>query len=431
MTRRTRASALVLVVALVAAVASSTGASAARSRAKNDTQGITDTEIRVGGVGGYSVNPVNLPYDQMVDGVNAYFAMINEEEGGVFGRELKIVKNRDDRSQSITNLLQTRALVEIDKVFAIMPVVTTGFAGARYATKNGVPVFGYHISNDWEDAPNLFGETGSASCFDCPDPTYPWLAKQLGATRVGVIGYNVDIAADCVRWQKKSYNKFGVKTPYVNDSLAFGFTESAFAAEIAKMKKAKIDMLSTCMDSNGSLLIKQAMDAAGLKVPVQWGEGYNQAFLDEFADDLDGLHMSLSEQPFEDPLPSPGMVNYLEWMEKTGGHVHKISLAGWIVADLFVTGLKAIGENPTRSKLIKELNTIDDFTANGITSGIDWTVAHSDNDKGQSCRAFLKVVNGKFVQEFAEPGKPFVCLDNDTKSLDDFVVKAAGTQPTE
>ena len=128
MTRRTRASALVLVVALVAAVASSTGASAARTRAKKgDTQGVTDTEIRVGGVGGYSVNPVNLPYDQMVDGVNAYFAMINEEEGGVFGRELKVVKNRDDRSQSITDLLATRALNETDKVFAIIPVVTTGF----------------------------------------------------------------------------------------------------------------------------------------------------------------------------------------------------------------------------------------------------------------------------------------------------------------
>ena len=428
MARRARVSAVVTVLALVVAAASAPGASAARSSAKNDTQGVSDDEIIVGGVGGYSVNPVNLPYDQMVDGVNAFFAMVNEEQGGVYGRKLRVVKDRDDRSQSITNLLQTRALVEQDKVFAIMPVVTTGFAGARYTTKNGVPVFGYHISNDWEDAPNLFGETGSATCFDCPDPTYPWLATQLGAARVGVIGYNVDISADCVRWQVKSYKKFGVKTPYVNDSLAFGFTESAFAAEIAKMKDAGIDMLSTCMDSNGSLLIKQAMDAAGLEVPVQWGEGYNQEFLDEFGDQLDGLHISLSEQPFEDPMPSEGMANYLEWMGKTGGNVHKISLAGWIVADLFVEGLQTIGRNPTRSKLIKALNKMDDFTAHGVTSGIDWTTAHSDNADGLACRAFLKVVDGQFVQEFSEPGKPFVCLDARTKSLDDYVVKAAGLE---
>jgi len=426
MTRRTRVSALLTVLALLAATAWVTRASAARP-AKNEP-GITNDEIRVGGVGGFSTNPVGLPYDEMVDGVEAYFAMINEEEGGVFGRDLVVANMRDDASQSIKNLLQTRALVEEDKVFAVLPVAGVGFAGARYLTKKGIPAFGYHISNDWEDAPNLFGETGSATCFDCPDPTYPWLAKQLGATRIGIIGYNVDIAQDCVRWQKKSYNEYGFKTPYVNDVLAFGFTEAAFAAEIEKMKDANIDMMSTCMDSNGSLLIKQAMDAAGLVVPVQWGEGYNQEFLDAYGDQLDGLHMSISEQPFEDPLPSEGMANYLEWMETTGGSVHKISLAGWIVADLFVEGMKAIGENPTRAKLIKKLNTFDNFTAHGITSGIDWTVAHSDSAEGLSCRAFLRVENGRFVQEFSEPGKPFVCLDGQTESLDDFVVKAAGLE---
>ena len=425
--------AVLAVVALTALGTSATGVSATSSAKKNDTQGITKTEIRVGGVGGFSTNPVGLPYDQMVDGVNAFFAMINETENGVYGRELKVVKMRDDASQSIKDLLQTRALVEEDKVFAVLPVATVGFQGAKYLTKNGVPTFGYHISNDWEDAPNLFGETGSATCFDCPDPTYPWLAKQLGVKRVGIIGYNVDIAQDCVRWQKKSYHKYGIKTPYVNDVLAFGFTEASFAPEIRKMKKAKIDMMSTCNDSNGSLAIKKAMDAAGLNVPAQWGEGYNQEFLDRNGDALDGLYMSISEQPFEDPMPSIGMQNYLEWMQRTGGHVHKISLAGWILADLFVQGLKAIGPNPTRSKLIKALNKMRNFTAHGISigggSGIDWTVAHSDNNEGQSCRAFLKVENGKFVPVFGEPGKPFVCLDGNAKSLDDYEVKAAPVEP--
>lgn len=425
MTRATRVSALVVVLALIVAAGWSTGVVGARVRTGNSTQGITDTEIRVGGVGGFSVNPVNLPYDEMVDGVKAYFAMVNAE-GGVFGRKLKVVKMRDDASQSVKDLLQTRALVEEDGVFAVMPVATIGFAGARYLTKNGVPAFGYHISNDWENAPNLFGETGSATCFQCPDPTYPWLAKQLGAKRVGVIGYNVDIAQDCVAWQEKSYRKYGIKTPYVNDVLAFGFTEASFAPDIEKMKQAKIDMLSTCMDSNGSLLIKQAMDAAGLKIPVQWGEGYNHDFLAQFGRELDGLHLSISEQPFEDPMPSEGMQSYREWMQKTGGNVHKISLAGWIVADLFVEGLKAIGKHPTRAKLINAINKIDDFTAHGITSGIDWTKAHHDTSEGEACRAFLKVENGQFVQEFAEPGKPFVCLDGNAKSLDDFTVRAAG-----
>jgi branched-chain amino acid transport system substrate-binding protein len=376
------------------------------------------------GLGGYSVNPVGLPYDDINDGVNAYFAMVSSE-GGVNGRQLKLVKIRDDASQPVKNLLQTRALVEEDKVFAVMPVATINFSGARYLTKKGVPAFGYHISNDWENAPNLFGETGSSTCFDCPWPIDPWVAKQLGAKRVGVIGYSVQIAQDCVRWRKDSYNKYGIKTPYVNDVLAFGFTISSFAADVQKIKDAKLDLLTTCMDSNGSLLVKQAMAKAGINIPVQWGEGYNQDFLDAHASDLDGLYLSLSEQPFEDPQPSQGLQLFRQWMGTTGGTINKISEAGWEDADLFVAGLQKIGRNVTRQRLIDAINKFKSWSAHGINSGVDWTKSHKDYGGGVSCQSFVKVENGKFVPVFGESGKPFVCLKTHTKSLDDFVIQAA------
>jgi len=429
MTRRSRVVALLAALALATiGVGSGTAPAATRQAPPGQRQGITPTEIRVGGVGGFSVNPVGLPYDQIEDGVRAYFAKINSE-GGVFGRQLKIIKMRDDASQPVKNLLQTRALVEQDGVFAVMPVATINFSGAKYLTKKGVPAFGYHISNDWENGPNLFGETGSATCFTCPDPTYPWLAKQLGAKRVGVIGYSVAIAQDCVKWQVASYKKFGVQVPYVNDVLAFGFTVSSFAADVQKIKDAHLDMLSTCMDSNGSLLIKQSMNKAGINIPVQWGEGYNQDFLEKNASDLNGLYLSVSEQPFEDPMPSEGLQNYLQWMQKTNGHVNKISLAGWIDADLFVEGLQRAGKNVTRQKLINTVNKITDFTAHGIEVNVDWSKAHHKDPNGTACRAFLKVESGKFVPVFGQPGKPFVCLEHDVKSLDNFVVRAAGTAP--
>jgi hypothetical protein len=327
----------------------------------------------------------------------------------------------------VKNLLQTRALVEEDKVFAVMPVATINFSGARYLTKVGVPAFGYHISNDWQNAPNLFGETGSYTCFDCPWPIDAWVAKQLGAKRVGVIGYSVQIAQDCVRWRKGAYNRFGVKTPYVNDVLAFGFTESSFAADVQKIKNAHLDMLTTCMDSNGSLLIKQAMAKAGINIPVQWGEGYNQAFLDRYGKDLDGLYLSLSEQPFEDPLPSVGLQLFRQWMTNTGhaDTINKISEAGWEDADLFVAGLQKIGRNVTRQRLIDAINKFKSWSAHGINSGVDWTKAHNRNTGGLSCQSFVKVVNGKFVPTFGQPGKPFVCLKAQTRNLNDFTITAA------
>jgi len=425
MTRSTRVLAVLAVVALVSAAAWSMGASAAVRRAPSgQTDGVTATEIRVGGVGGYSTNPVGLPYHDINDGVNAYFAMINSQ-GGVNGRQLKLVKIRDDASQPIKNLLQTRALVEEDHVFAVMPVATINFSGARYLTKKGVPSFGYHISNDWENGLNLFGETGSTSCFDCVWPIDAWLAKKLGATRVGVIGYSVQIAQDCVRWKKNTYHHFGIKTPYVNDVLAFGFTESSFAADVQKIKNANLGMLATCMDSNGSLLVKQALNKAGVNIPVQWGEGYNQEFINKYGNDLAGLHLSLSEQPFEDPMPSQGLQLFRQWMNTTGGNINKISEAGWEDADLFVTGLQKIGTNVTRQRLINAINRFKSWSAHGINSGVDWTTAHHDNSSGLSCQAYVTVQNGKFVTEFGEPGKPFVCLDAKTKSLDNFTISAS------
>ena len=429
MTRRTRWLALLAAVALVGAAAWSGGAGAATGRKKpppGQTDGVTATQICVGSLGGYSTNPVGLPYQDINDGVNAYFAMVNSQ-GGVNGRMLKICKTRDDASQPVKNLLQTRALVEQDKVFAVMPVATINFSGARYLTKKGVPGFGYHISNDWQNAPNLFGETGSYTCFDCPWPIDAWVAKQLGAKRVGVIGYSVQIAQDCVRWRKNAYNSFGVKTPYVNDVLAFGFTASSFAADVQKIKDAHLDMLTTCMDSNGSLLVKQEMNKAGINIPVQWGEGYNQAFLDKYGKDLDGLILSLSEQSFEDPQPSVGLQEFKQWMTSTGhaSTINKISEAGWENADLFVAGLQKIGKNVTRQRLIDAINKFKSWSAHGINAGIDWTHAHYRYNGGDSCNSFVEVVNGKYQLKFSEPGKPFVCLPTKTKNLDDFTIRAS------
>ena len=60
-----------------------------------DQPGVTDTEIRVGGIASIN-NPLNQNYGQIYDGVEAYFKMINDG-GGIYGRKLKLVAKRDDQ----------------------------------------------------------------------------------------------------------------------------------------------------------------------------------------------------------------------------------------------------------------------------------------------------------------------------------------------
>jgi branched-chain amino acid transport system substrate-binding protein len=112
------------------------------------------------------------------------------------------------------------------------------------------------------------------------------------------------------------------------------------------------------------------------------------------------------------------MDDYFEWMEKSGGATNEISMAGWISADMFVTGLRGAGPSFTRQGVIDYINTLDDFDAGGIHSGVDWTIQHTEEGP-ESCFSVLKIVDGAFEPQFGEPGKPFVCIDNDADEVPD------------
>ena len=419
---RSSATIVGVVLALVGTAFSATAGGSRPGLPPGQTQGITSNSIKVGGIAGIE-NPVNLPYGDIYVGAQAYFDMINAQ-GGVAGRKINFAVKRNDSSQPTRDLLQVRALNEEDKVFAIIPVAALYLTGADYTVQHGIPVFGYHVSNDWQKGPNLFGETGSTTCFTCVYPPHAWIARQLGATKVGVLGYNVQIAQDCTDWHVLSLHKYGIKTPYVNKALAFGFTISAFAADVEKIRKSGIQILTTCQDSNGSLLAKEAINQGGVNIPVVWGEGYSYDFLQRFGSKLDGLYLSLSEQPFEDPQPSVGLKQFMDAMAKGGHSLNKVALAGWENADLFVTGLKKVGRNLTRQKLIDAINTTTNWTAHGINSGVNWKVdGHKIVKNGLDCSSYVKVENGKFVPVFGKPGHPFVCLKGNAKSLDDVIYK--------
>jgi hypothetical protein len=110
------------------------------------------------------------------------------------------------------------------------------------------------------------------------------------------------------------------------------------------------------------------------------------------------------------------MDDYFEWMEKIDGPVNEISITGWMNADLFVTGLRAAGPEFTRQSVIDAINQIEDYDAGGIHAGVNWTIQHTEQNP-QDCFSILKVVDGAFEPQFGEPGKPFVCLDNDADEL--------------
>lgn len=373
--------------------------------------GVTDTEIRVGGVVS-KTNVLGLPLDQAFQGAKAYFEMINSQ-GGIYGRKLALAAERDDRM--VNNPAEIEALISQDKVFAILPVATLLFTGADIAASKGIPTFGWNINAQWEGPTNLFGEKGHV-CIDCAYPTQPWLAKTLGAEKVALLAYNVDQSKECADGIKKSFARWPSAEIAYTDNVPFG--EQNLSVQVSKMKDASVELVLTCMDTNGSITLAREMNRQELDVPQYLQNGYDFNMLNNFGDLFEGSYVLSIFTPFEVPNPPPGLQKYFEWIDKTGGRRGELSLAGWLNADLFYRGLVAAGPEFTRTSVVDAINQMTDWTADGIMPPINWTYEH-ERDRPASCGVISKIENRKFVPQFGTPTEPRICLDNDTPELPD------------
>ena len=397
---------------LAAAVPASAGADTPSQQFPPvDQPGVTSTQINVGGVVA-KTNPLGGDYASAFDGVQAYFNMVNaSKDKGVYGRKLNLSSKRDD--QVGMNRQEVQGLISEDNVFAVLPVATLLFTGADLLGQSGIPTFGWNINAEWgsEQAPgppNLFGEKGSYLCFTCASQTLPWLAQKLHKKKLGVLAYQVPQSADCAKGVQATFDKYtSAKIEFIDTSLAFGVTD--LSNDVSQMKDKGVDLVTTCMDNNGTLTLAKEMKKQGLNANQYLPNAYNQKFISENAPFFQGSYALTFFTPFEVKQKPQGLKDFQKWMKKGGFEQNENAMAGWINADQFVTGLKEAGPDFTRQKVVDAINAEKNFTAHGLLAGIDWSVSHQA-DQPQGCTVLSKIDNGKFLPSFGQPGKPFVCF---------------------
>jgi hypothetical protein len=373
--------------------------------------GVTQTEINVGGVVS-KTNPLGGDYASAFDGVQAYFNMVNaSKDKGIYGRKLNLTSKRDD--QVGMNRQEVQGLISEDNVFAVLPVAVLLYTGADLLGQSGIPTFGWNINAEWgsEQAagpPNLFGEKGSYLCFTCPTQTLPWLAQKLKKKKIGLLAYQVPQSADCAKGVQATFDKYpSAKVEFVDTSLAFGVTD--LSNDVSQMKDKGVNLVTTCMDNNGTLTLAKEMKKQGMDAVQYLPNAYNQKFISENAPFFQGSYALTFFTPFEVKQKPKGLKDFQKWMKKGGFEQNENSMAGWINADQFVTGLKEAGPDFTRQKVIDAINAEKNFTAHGLLAGLDWSVVHQA-DQPEGCTVLSKIENGKFVPSFGQPGKPFVCF---------------------
>lgn len=383
-----------------------------------DQPGVSDTEIHVGGVLTDTMNATGVSYGPAFGGVKAYFDYINETEGGVYGRKLVLSSERDDKLGQ--NREEVQSLLEQDDVFAALPLATSLFTGAELLADEGIPSFGWQINaefgseNNTPGPPNLFGAAGSFNCFTCAQAGInTWLPKQEKLKNAGIIAYGVPQSADCATGAENSFEKYKTaKVAFVDKSLTFGGPD--FSAQVSQMADEDVDFIVACIDFNGVVNLRKEMLRQGLEASMVLPNSYDPKVIEENAEFLDGLYVGTLFAPLETKPKPEGVKLFEKYMKKGDYEITENAIVGWINADLFVEGLKAAGPDFTREKVVDAINQMTDFTAKGFVPPTDWTTAH-END--QDCMAFLKIVDGKFKPAFGKPGKPFLCFEDDAKTI--------------
>jgi len=382
-----------------------------------DTDGITPTQVSVGALV-TATGPIGGAYAQIVQGVKAYFDLVNTK-GGINGRHLVVSNVIDDQTNPSRNSSQARALVEDDHVFAVF-ASSPLFPAGTYLAQKGIPTFGTNFNAEWHSGPSLFGHNGSFNNVTMPGPYLSFLAKKTGATAAALVAYTVAQSADCATGQAGAFKRFGISVPVLDNSLPFGASNAT--GDIQKMKDNHVGFVATCMDPTGNVLIARELQKAGLaNVKMYWPNGYSPETLKSYASSMEGVYFGVPEVPLEDRAKSPEMDLFFTQMAKVNPtqQVGEYALYGWVVADLFAKGLTMAGPSPTRSSVVSNLNTLTHWTANGLIPGVDWTKQHTGiSHTNLDCTATVQVQHGRFVPVFDSPDSPFVCFAPDSTTTD-------------
>jgi ABC-type branched-subunit amino acid transport system substrate-binding protein len=398
--------AVVLAVSLAAC-----GNSATVISNNGGTNGVSAHSIVVGGIASVT-GPLPLAFAPVFDGVHAYLDMVNAS-GGIDGRTIDFADALDDGSDPSQDLQQARTLVQSDHVFAVVGVATPSFVGGSYLADNDVPTFGYDVNPQWTDGPSLFGYEGSFIDFEHPGPEPAYLAEQVGAKRVGIVAYNLSASSEGCVGIANVMAKFHIPVEF--EDLSISPPAIDLSADVNRMRAKGVDFVASCLDLNGNLVLSRALKSAGMGSAVQyWLDGYDESALASSASLMDGAYFLIGHVPFgsgeQQPTKYPEMALYLKELHKyfPADEPSEPSVAGWISAEMFCTGLKMIGHDVTRARLVAAINSLTDYTG-GLVAPIDWKVEHTENGP-VDCNVFVRAVGTRFVPVFGSPRTVFTCF---------------------
>lgn len=333
-----------------APTAASPGASPA---AVGDTTGVTDTQILLGSTLPLS-QTVAAAYAPISDGMRAYFDYINDVEGGVYGRKIKVLFG-DDHYNPPDTVEVTRKLVEQDKVFAMMGGLGTQAQSAvwKYLEANGVPDMFLLTGETKFTDPVVKSRFGFLVDYLTEAKILgKYVADNFAGKKLGIIAQNDEFGHEGEQGIRE-----GVKDANMEIFVEYyEETQSDLIAQVQRLKNENVDVIAAyTMPIQVASAIKGAHETLGWNVPIVI-TGVDAV---EVVAQLAGLNniegtvsVVFGHQVFEKDVP--GIAKHWEIMAKFAPGVKptNLTLVGATIAEAMTKILQETGPDLTREKFL-------------------------------------------------------------------------------
>jgi branched-chain amino acid transport system substrate-binding protein len=349
----------------IAAAAFLLAASGALPAQADNTQGITDTTIKIGNLGPFSgesavFNPLNY-------GPEAYLRYINAQ-GGVHGRKFETVF-ADDACNEAKGIAAAKKLIYEDKVFMIIGHPCSGVAMAikPMLDKEGVPWVGLSANPKITNpvTPSMFhvAYTGLASGRTMAS----FAMSKQGVTKIALVQHSNDWAHGYCD-PATSYIKEHGGEVAVETAMERGSTDAT--AQVLQIKTSGAQAVMGCLYQQELVILLRDMRKYGVGVPVLGALGADFEQTVDQVGDPDAVKQ-LFFQPYqfkarlgEGPLKEFHDM-FLKYLTKDElpkvGEPTNFYYFGVPAGIMTVEAFRRAGPQPSREKWIAAMESIKDF----------------------------------------------------------------------
>jgi branched-chain amino acid transport system substrate-binding protein len=377
------------------------GSPAASPAVEEEVPGVTDTQILLG---------THLPLSQTVaaayapvgDGMRAYFDYINDVEGGVYGRKIKIILG-DDHYNPPDTVEVIRREVEQNNVFAIVGGLgdETHAAVLQYLEENGVPdmfiASGVHRYTE----PPVKTRFGGIPDYQIEGRMLgAYVAKNYNGAKIGILRENNEMGVDGLNGVNMGLE--GSDVEIVADEKVEA-SAGDVTGQTQRLKNGGAEVIiSVAGPVQSASLVQVARAVLAWDVPILVsGVDCSDIFIAlAGAENAEGvISVVFGHQIYETDLP--GVQKHIEIIKKYAPNVEpsNFTVYGAITAELMVEALKRAGPDLTREKLVEAAESIRDFTCSICMTPINMSPT---DHRPFEMEVYNKVEGGKWVA-FGEP----------------------------